>query len=77
MLGHGARLPALLVRTPHVTRSPRVEQLLRVLEAEPGSTLRELAEATELPSRHLAMLLWRLEDDRLVVHEAHRWFLAP
>jgi DNA-binding IclR family transcriptional regulator len=60
-----------------VAASPRVEQLLAVLDEHPGSTLRELAEATGLPARHLAMLLWRLEDDRRVVHEAHRWFRSP
>lgn len=57
--------------------SPRVAQLLAVLEEHPGSTLRELAERTGIAPRHLAMLLWRLEDDRRVVHEAHRWFSAP
>jgi len=60
-----------------VSTSPRVDQLLRVLEQHPGSTLRELAAQTGIAPRHLAMLLWRLEDDRRVVHEAHRWFLAP
>ncbi len=54
--------------------SPRVEQLLLVLDEEPGSTLPELADATGYARRHLAMLLWRLEEERLVVHEAHRWF---
>lgn len=57
-------------------RPSRVEHLLGVLEEQPGSTLSELAEATELPKRQAAMLLWRLEEESRVVHEAHRWFLA-
>lgn len=60
-----------------VNASPRVAQLLAVLDNHPGSTLRELSGHTGIPARHLAMLLWRLEDDRRVVHEAHRWFVAP
>ena len=53
---------------------PRVARIVEALEHEPGLTVSDLADRAGLPARHVAMLLWRMEDERLVVHEANRWF---
>ncbi len=63
-------------RTPGVD-SPRVTAILAALEAEPGLTVRELADRTGLRSRLLHAVLWRLEDQEWVVHEGNRWFVSP
>jgi DNA-binding IclR family transcriptional regulator len=55
----------------------RREGILRALAAAPGLTHTELAAAVGLPVRHLAALLWALEEDGAVVHEGRRWYPAP
>ncbi len=49
--------------------------MLGTLRAEAGLTVGELADRTGYGTRLLHTLLWRLEDDGLVVHEGHRWYL--
>jgi DNA-binding MarR family transcriptional regulator len=51
--------------------------VLAALEEEPGLTLRDVADRCALDVRHAAMLLWRLEEDGLAVHEARRWYPRP
>jgi len=61
-----------------VSRSPtRPERLLAALDAEPGLTHEEAAERLALGARHALFLLYRLEADGRVVHEANRWYPAP
>lgn len=55
----------------------RRASVLAALEADPGLLYDELVAATGLELRRLAPLLWRMEDERLVVHEGRRWFVAP
>jgi DNA-binding IclR family transcriptional regulator len=57
-----------------VDESPRARALLAALRADPGLTTAEAAEATGLPFRHAAVLLWRIEEAGAAVHEGHRWF---
>lgn len=52
----------------------RVERLAAALEAEPGLTHEEAAERVALGARHVLFLLYRLEADGAVVHEANRWY---
>jgi hypothetical protein len=58
-------------------RTGRVQRTLAALDAEPGLTHAELAERVALEPRHVLFLLYRLEGDRRVVHEASRWYPAP
>lgn len=55
-------------------RPARDRAILAALREQPGETLTDLAAATGIASRVLAPTLWRLEDERRVVHEGHRWF---
>ncbi|PTL58343.1 winged helix-turn-helix domain-containing protein [Paraconexibacter algicola] len=55
-------------------RPARDRTVLQALVDEPGATLEQLAAATGIAARVLAPTLWRLEEERRVVHEAHRWF---
>jgi len=57
-------------------RPARDRAVLEALGADPGLTLDDLAAATGIAARVLAPTLWRLEDERRVVHEGHRWFAA-
>jgi len=58
-------------------RSARVARTLAALRAEPGLTHAELAARISLDARHVLFLLYRLEGDGLVLHEANRWFPSP
>ena len=64
-----------LARTPFVrTREERRAAALAALEQDPGLRLDELADRLGLEVRRLAPVLWRMEEDGLVVHEARRWY---
>jgi len=52
----------------------RAERLVAALEAEPGLTHQEAAERVALGARHVLFLLYRLEADGALVHEANRWY---
>jgi len=52
----------------------RAERLLAALEAEPGLTHEEVAGRLELGARHVLFLLYRLEADGRIAHEANRWY---
>ena len=58
------------------TREERRAAALEALRDEPGLTLQELAERLQLEVRRLAPVLWRMEDERAVVHEGRRWYAA-
>lgn len=55
-------------------REERTRAALAVLEAEPGLRLGDISERVGLEVRRLAPLLWRMEDDGLIVHEGNRWY---
>lgn len=61
-------------RSPSPTGSARRAAVLAALAEDPGLDLGELSAATRLGLKQLAPLLWRMEDDGLVVHEGRRWF---
>jgi len=52
----------------------RIERVVETLAREPGLTSPELAERLELSRRHASLLLLRLEETGLVLHEGRRWF---
>jgi predicted ArsR family transcriptional regulator len=52
----------------------RPDRLVEALRAKAGLTHDELAERTGLTSRHVLFLLYRLEADGRVGHEANRWY---
>lgn len=52
----------------------RPDRLIEELRADPGLTHSELSERTGLSSRHVLFLLYRLEADGRVGHEANRWY---
>ena len=54
-----------------------IRSLVHALEDDPGLTARELAERVGLARRHVVLLLLRLEEHALVVHEGRRWFHGP
>lgn len=56
------------------TPAKRPDRLLEALRAEPGLTHDELAERNGLSARHVLFLLYRLEADGRVGHEANRWY---
>jgi DNA-binding IclR family transcriptional regulator len=56
------------------TRAERSAAARAALDAEPGLRIDELAERLGLEVRRLAPLLWRMEEEGLVVHEGHRWY---
>ncbi len=56
------------------TREERSAAALEALAADPGLRIDELADHLGLEIRRLAPLLWRMEEEGLVVHEGHRWF---
>jgi hypothetical protein len=62
------------VRTRGVD-SPRVTAILAALDDEPGLTVGELAARTGRGTRLLHAVLWRLEDERRVIHEGNRWYV--
>ena len=55
----------------------RIRLIARTLEDEPGLTSPELAERVGFGRRHMSLLLLRLEEHGLVVHEGRRWFPGP
>jgi hypothetical protein len=67
---HSQSLPGV---TP-VKVLDRIRLIARMLEAEPGLTSPELAERVGFGRRHMSLLLLRLEEHGLVVHEGRRWF---
>lgn len=54
----------------------RADALVAALVAEPGLTHDEVAARLGLGPRHVLFLLYRLEGDGRVVHEANRWYPA-
>jgi len=54
----------------------RADRLVAALEAEPGLTRTEAAGRLGLGARHVLFLLYRLEADGRVAHEANRWYAA-
>ena len=54
-----------------------IRALVHALEDDPGLTARELADRIGLERRHVVLLLLRLEEHALVVHEGRRWFRGP
>ncbi len=52
----------------------RIALIVATLDAEPGLLTSELAERLGYVPERLAPLLWRMEDERLIVHEGRRWF---
>jgi DNA-binding IclR family transcriptional regulator len=52
----------------------RIERVVETLSREPGLTSQDLAERLDLTRRHASLLLLRLEETGLVVHEGRRWF---
>jgi hypothetical protein len=73
---NAAQSQSLLRITP-VKVLERIRLVARTLEDEPGLTSGELAERVGFGRRHMSLLLLRLEEHRLVVHEGRRWFLGP
>jgi hypothetical protein len=74
------------VRTPPAQSLPRlmpvkvlnrIRLIARTLEDEPGLTSPELAERVGFGRRHMSLVLLRLEEHGLVVHEGRRWFPGP
>jgi DNA-binding IclR family transcriptional regulator len=57
--------------------SERMAAIVAVLDAEPGLLTSELADRLGYNPERLAPLLWRMEDERLIVHEGRRWFAVP
>ena len=55
----------------------RIRLIARTLEDHPGLTSAELAERVGYGRRHMSLLLLRLEEHGLVVHEGRRWFPGP
>ncbi len=55
----------------------RVRRILAALDEEPAQTHEGLVASTGLSSRHLARLLWALEEEGLVIHEGRRWYRSP
>ena len=55
----------------------RLRLIARTLEDEPGLTSPELAERVGFGRRHMSLVLLRLEEHGLVVHEGRRWFPGP
>ena len=51
-----------------------IRAITQALEDDPGLTARELSERVGLPRRHVVLLLLRLEEHALVVHEGRRWY---
>ena len=51
--------------------------IARTLEDEPGLTSPELAERVGFGRRHMSLVLLRLEEHGIVVHEGRRWFPGP
>lgn len=52
----------------------RAAAVVAVLDREPGLLLAEIVDRTGLDPRPLAPLLWRMEEQGLIVHEGRRWF---
>jgi DNA-binding MarR family transcriptional regulator len=52
----------------------RIATIVATLDAEPGLLTAELADRLGYDPQRLAPLLWRMEDERLIVHEGRRWF---
>jgi hypothetical protein len=73
---NAAQSQSLLRITP-VKVLDRIRLVARTLEDEPGLTSPELAERVGFGRRHMSLLLLRLEEHGLVVHEGRRWFPGP
>jgi hypothetical protein len=52
----------------------RIRAIAHELECEPGLTALQLADRVGLTRRQSVLLLLRLEEHGLVVHEGRRWF---
>jgi DNA-binding GntR family transcriptional regulator len=77
LLTHDAasRTPSqTLPRAMPVAMLQRIRLIARTLEQHPGLTAAELAERIGFGRRHMSLLLLRLEEHGLVVHEGRRWF---
>jgi DNA-binding IclR family transcriptional regulator len=73
-------MPALTQSLPRATPVAvleRIRLIARTLQDEPGLTSPELAERVGFGRRHMSLLLLRLEEHGLVVHEGRRWFPGP
>jgi hypothetical protein len=66
-----------LLRVTPLKVLDRIRLIARTLEDEPGLTSPELAERVGFGRRHMSLLLFRLEEHGLVVHEGRRWFPGP
>jgi hypothetical protein len=71
------RPPQSLPRLMPVKVLERIRLIARTLEDEPGLTSPELAERVGFGRRHMSLVLLRLEEHGLVVHEGRRWFPGP
>ena len=74
--GAGRGAPSL-PRAATVRVLDRIRLIARTLQDEPGLTAPELAERVGFGRRHMSLLLLRLEEHGLVVHEGRRWFPGP
>ena len=71
----GAGRPATpLPRAATARVLERLRLFARTLEDEPGLTSPELAERVGFGRRNMSLLLFRLEEHGLVVHQGRRWF---
>jgi len=52
----------------------RIRAIAHVLECEPGLTALQVADRAGLTRRQSVLLLLRLEEHGLVIHEGRRWF---
>jgi hypothetical protein len=71
------RAAAALPRAATARVLDRLRLIARMLEDEPGLTSPELAERVGFGRRHMSLVLLRLEEHGLVVHEGRRWFPGP
>jgi DNA-binding IclR family transcriptional regulator len=75
--GTGRAVDPSLLKTAPVKVLECIRLVARTLEDEPGLTSPELAQRVGFGRRHMSLLLLRLEEHGLVVHEGRRWFPGP
>jgi len=75
--GRAVDPPQSLLKAAPVKVLESIRLVARTLEDEPGLTSPELAQRVGFGRRHMSLLLLRLEEHGLVVHEGRRWFPGP